>query len=861
MVGKKEKYLVAAQKFVERGQLDKALIEFAKVVEEDPKDTRTWLKLAELHAKRGGNAEATEIYLRTGELYTEQGFAQKAVAVYKNVLKLSPGTVAAHLKLGDLFKELGLMSDAVQQFELASGALQRAGKAPEAVAPLRQAIEVQPDNVVLRVKLAESASHAGLTDEAVREFDKAAEQLKAQGRADESLRVVERMLFHQPENFAKARELAEAYIVRGSPRLALPRLQACLNGDPREPRTLSLLARALEQLGQVPKAVSVLKEMVKLCDELGRTAERDAAVLRGLTLDPSDRDLGAVAARHHLRATAGGGGDATPPPSTATLTAISTSAPQKPDTGGSFDLSGAVRVPTGGASGRVIAPVGAADSGPGIGIDLGAASFDANPDINRIMAEADVFVKYGILERAVDHLARVFEFDPAHQGAREKLIEVLRRLGRTADAAYHTEILSRQSARLAQAAMTATPPPISATPASTTAPPQFRNGGHVSRAPEARSAPVLEPLRSMDLDVDDDPAAEMLTPPPALSPLRPRTEIAVSSADVVLDVDSRDESISGHFRLDDSFSASFDDAFDGAPTPVPLADRTPVVVAAPWGLMDVDGNDVDVEDPTHAFSDEAATIAAPPEVIATVIASADAGAAAEIIDDVDDDELAADLEQVAFFMDQDMVDESDALLSDLEVRFPGNPRVATKRRELGTVAIPLGDLDREVVKRTDYGQRPSGGATVVIEGHVDGATPPPRAIFGAGTKGDPSTHADLAVAYKEMGLHDAAIGELKLLVADHEREVFALTMMGECFEAKGTFTEAVIRYKRALNCAQITREETIVLYYLLAGAFERLGDVSEALYFYETVSKRQAQYRDVEQKIAELKPRMAKRAR
>ena len=93
MVSKKDKYLAAAQKFIERGQFDKALAEYAKVVQEDAKDARTWLKMAELHAKRGANAEASEIYLRTGDLYVEQGFAQKAVAVYKNVLKLSPGTL------------------------------------------------------------------------------------------------------------------------------------------------------------------------------------------------------------------------------------------------------------------------------------------------------------------------------------------------------------------------------------------------------------------------------------------------------------------------------------------------------------------------------------------------------------------------------------------------------------------------------------------------------------------------------------------------------------------------------------------------------------------------------------------------
>ncbi len=39
--------------------------------------------------------------------------------------------------------------------------------------------------------------------------------------------------------------------------------------------------------------------------------------------------------------------------------------------------------------------------------------------MSRILAEADVFVKYGLLERAADHLARVFELDVEQRDARE----------------------------------------------------------------------------------------------------------------------------------------------------------------------------------------------------------------------------------------------------------------------------------------------------------------------------------------------------------------------------------------------------------------------------------------------------------
>jgi tetratricopeptide (TPR) repeat protein len=140
------------------------------------------------------------------------------------------------------------------------------------------------------------------------------------------------------------------------------------------------------------------------------------------------------------------------------------------------------------------------------------------------------------------------------------------------------------------------------------------------------------------------------------------------------------------------------------------------------------------------------------------------------------------------------------------------------------------------------------------------STPAPRAVVEGGGTEDVSTRVDLAVAYKEMGLFDAAIAELRPLV-DTEDEVLALTMMGECFEAKGSFTEAVIRYKGALNCTPISPEETMQLYFLLGAAFERLGDPSEALYFFEKVARREPRFRDVDQRIVALKPKLAKAVR
>ena len=420
MVTKKDKTLAAAQKFLERGQLDKALAEFAKVVQEDPKDTRTWLKMAELHAKRGAADQATEIYLKTGELYTEQGFFQKAVAVYKNVLKLSPNYVQGHFKLAEVFKRLGLVSDAVHQYEMAAFTYQKTGRPTEALGALRAIVELTPDNVVSRIKLAELASQAGATEEAIQEFARAADQLKVQGRYEEYTRVAERLLFHQPDNLTVARELAEAYIDRNNARLALAKLQVCLKAEPRAPENVSLLARAFEQL-DIPKAVSVLKELAEIHQELGHTAERDVAIRRALALEPRDAELLETARHYGVSVTVG----ATPPP------LPGSSSPLRPPMPGGSGFSRPPPPPPPAHSS--FATTSAADS---------SGVRPPGQDVPRIIAESEVFVKYGLLDRAVDHLRRAFEIQPDYLPAREKLVAVLTQLGRRSEAAAELEYMA-----------------------------------------------------------------------------------------------------------------------------------------------------------------------------------------------------------------------------------------------------------------------------------------------------------------------------------------------------------------------------------------------------------------------------------
>jgi len=660
---KKDKHLAAAQKFLERAQDHRALEEFARVVQEDPADTRTWLKMAEIHVRHGALAEAREIYLRTAEIYIGQGFLPKAVTVYKSVLKLTPGLPQVRIALSEAYRRLGMVADALHELELAVAELQQSSRPADALPALRKMVELHPDNVVSRIRLAEGASQAGRTEEAIREFGQASDQLKMEGRADEYVRVAERLLFHRPDNFAVARDLAAAYIARKNPRLALAKLQSALKAAPRDPQNVTLLAEAMVELDP-RKAISVWRELAEIHAEAHREDARDAAVRAALVLDPTDGETRELAARWGLSLGAAAARARLPPPKgpSGTISSVVTSVQALPPEFARQDRSGVL---------------------PGMSSRPGVSGLTPMSDVARILSEADVFVKYGLAERAVDHLRRIFALEPEHHEARERLAAVLVQTGRKREAAVELATLAAQ----------------------------LRAAGDPAAPKVAERALALDPACAE--------AARLL----------------------------------GRRA--------------GAPVPEPKA-------AA--------------------------------------------------------DELTTELEQLDFFAQQSLHDEARAVLVDLEQRFPGHPLLAERRRAYASES----------------------------QGAIPGGAPPagpsgPVAKLSPSENADPATHGDLGIAYKQMGLHDAAIEEFKQLAVDKTRAVFAYTMIGECVEAKGELGEAVKRYKEALNLPQATAQESVELYYLLGAVFEQLGDIREALYFFENVGKRDPGFRDVKKRIVTLK--------
>lgn len=113
----KAKILDLAQKYILKGQPKKAIKEYLKLIEADPKDKRIHLKLGDLYYKNGETEKAMAEYIKLGDLYAEEDLNFRAIAIYKKVLAIDSKHLEALKKIASLYLKEGLKGDAKNYYQ------------------------------------------------------------------------------------------------------------------------------------------------------------------------------------------------------------------------------------------------------------------------------------------------------------------------------------------------------------------------------------------------------------------------------------------------------------------------------------------------------------------------------------------------------------------------------------------------------------------------------------------------------------------------------------------------------------------------------------------------------------------------
>ena len=234
-----------------------------------------------------------------------------------------------------------------------------------------------------------------------------------------------------------------------------------------------------------------------------------------------------------------------------------------------------------------------------------------------------------------------------------------------------------------------------------------------------------------------------------------------------------------------------------------------------------------------------------------------------------------DLEQIDFFIDQELYEDAARVLGELEDQHAEDPEVLARRRKLKEVGVLLDQV--EAVEEgseelfADEEQyidlaKELEAELAAEEAMVEEATGRGKGeaileeVFKEFQKGveeqlseeDADTHFNLGIAYREMGLLPEAIREFQVASRDTAYFVESCSNIGVCYQEQGMWSEATEWYQKALVAPDITPEARVGLRYDLAAAYQSAGDVEQAVGIFEEIVAGGASYRDVADRLADL---------
>jgi tetratricopeptide (TPR) repeat protein len=240
----KAKVLRAAEKHLSQGKIPSAIKEYRKIVEHDADDFTTLNMLGDLYGRTNDKEEATKCFTRIAEYYREQGFALKAIAMFKKIDRLNPGTPEIASKLAPLYEMQGLVVEARAHYLVVADAYTRAGQSKKALEVLRKIADLDPNNIDVRLKLAEGYLREGFQRDAAAAYTEAGGYLLARGAHERSLDAYSKALAIIPDDRTALSGILTAHIELGTADDAAEILERALVDQPDDVELLSMLAHA-----------------------------------------------------------------------------------------------------------------------------------------------------------------------------------------------------------------------------------------------------------------------------------------------------------------------------------------------------------------------------------------------------------------------------------------------------------------------------------------------------------------------------------------------------------------------------------------------------------------------------------------
>jgi Flp pilus assembly protein TadD len=289
------------------GDLDSAAPEFEKALRIEPGNPYSKYFLARIYSRdrleravelyeeitRSGKV-IFDSYQRLGQVYFNKGELKKALEMMQLALSDSPLDGAIHYLLGKIYRQLGRLGEAQQEFETAErlkradrvaiqkltdlSELVRSNQSAEVPKLSRELLDEASEDPDILMQLGILLGQGGFVHEALRPLQFAAERMPDAFEAhfnlgltlakleqtDKAEASLKRSIELRPDSFEANSTLAFLYVNQNRTEEAIQRLEAARKARPENLRVLALLGQQYLQAGRPEQAAEILRLAVRL---------------------------------------------------------------------------------------------------------------------------------------------------------------------------------------------------------------------------------------------------------------------------------------------------------------------------------------------------------------------------------------------------------------------------------------------------------------------------------------------------------------------------------------------------------------------------------------------------------------------
>jgi tetratricopeptide (TPR) repeat protein len=202
-----------------------------------------------------GLDESVERYVTASEKYIEQGLLLAAMDACHEVIRLAPNYLPIHLRMGEILEREERAEDALAKYQVLIDTFVVRDEAPKAIDVYYRLIELSPDTVNARTRLAELLRGAGRDEEAAGQAAIVASTYFRMGQTNKALEEYRRALQWAPSHKELHGQYGLALLKLDRREAALVEFRHALEIDPDDLLALARLNLTLALQGDQPVAV------------------------------------------------------------------------------------------------------------------------------------------------------------------------------------------------------------------------------------------------------------------------------------------------------------------------------------------------------------------------------------------------------------------------------------------------------------------------------------------------------------------------------------------------------------------------------------------------------------------------------